>query len=255
MMRNKNKKLYLLVIFPLLIVLTGCSHNREWDYTHVKHPGSYDLIKLGYEYIDGNRARIIKVRDKTFYGYLDLAGPTYFSAYLLEHTKVYEGESVLDMGTGTGIQAIFAAEKTDNILAADINERALINTTLNARRFGVEDKITLRRSDLFNEIRDDEQFDVIITSIPYAFNEYTQNNWKLYERFFRDVGNHLKPNGRIYFISGFLTNIPRTKEIIEENNLKIISMNMGYAELDGLEPIVYMIKHAHTTKSNDIKSH
>ncbi|WP_455198459.1 methyltransferase [Kaarinaea lacus] len=251
---RENDRRYLLVTMSLLILLTGCSHNREWDYTRVEHPGNYDVIKLGFTFVGESRARIIKAHDKTFYGYVDIAGPSYFSAYLLEHTRVNKGESVLDMGTGTGIQAIYAAENASHVLAADINQRALKNTILNAKRFGVEDKITVRESDLFNAINDDEKFDVIITSIPYAFSENTQNNWKLYERYFHDVGDHLNPDGRIYFISGFLSNLPRTKALIENNDLKIITMNMGYSISDGLEPIVYMIKHAHTTTTKDKKN-
>lgn len=238
-----------LLTFSILLTQAGCSSTREWDWNRVEHPGNYDVIELGYEFVDGSKSRVIKTHDKIFYGFLDVTGPTYFSAYLLEHTKVNTGESVLDMGTGTGIQSIFAAEKASHVLAVDISKRALRNTMLNAKRFGVEDKIKVRESNLFNEIYPEEKFDVIITSIPYAFDEKTQDNWKLYERYFKHAGDHLNPDGRIYFISGFLHNIPRTKELIEKNNLKIITMNMGYSRTDGLEPIVYMIKHAHTIKS------
>ena len=165
------------------------------------------------------------------------------STYLLEHTEIQKGESVLDIGTGTGIQAIFAAEKASRVVAMDIDEHAIKNTQLNASRLGVSDKITTRKSDLFNALKPGEKFDVIISSIPYAWGAETRGNWKLHERFFRDAVKHLNPNGRIYFLTGLLRNLAHTRGLIRKNNLRIMRVNMFYDIDKDLEPIVYKIKH------------
>ena len=231
----------LLAILAVLFVAAGCSHNQSW--VKITHPGNYDLIQMGHKRIGEDMFRVTKAHDKIFYVHPNVFGPTYFSVYLLEHTEIHRGESVLDVGAGSGIQAVYAAEKASHILATDIDDVALKNTLLNARRHGVEDKISVRKSDLFNALKPDEKFDVIISSIPYAWNEGTQGNWKLQQRFFLDAGKHLNPNGRIYFLTGLLDNLPRTKKLIENNNLKIMRTHMAYDTHQNLEPIVYVIQH------------
>ena len=232
----------LLAFFFILSFMTGCSHHK--NYFKNPHPGEYDLIDLGKVDDTPNSHHAYKVHNKVIYSNSSSVHPSVFSVHLLEHTEVYEGESVLDIGTGTGVQAMFAADKASYILATDINKQALKNTSLNARRLGVSDKISVRESDLFNAIRTDEKFDVIISSIPFAWNATNQGNWKLQERFFRDAGEHLNPNGRIYFSTGNLDNMPRTKILAEENGLKIIRVDMDYSRIQHIETIVYVFKHA-----------
>lgn len=97
-----------------------------------------------------------------------VAGLTIFSLYLLGRTEILQGESVLDMGAGGGIQAIFAADKASRLLATDFDESALKSTMKNAHEHNVADRIRARNSDLFTVINSDEAFDVIIASLPIA---------------------------------------------------------------------------------------
>ena len=232
-----------LAMLMTVFVVAACSHNPMWVNV-ITHPGKYELIRMGHKQVDEDFLRVTKAHDKIFYSYPDVLGPTFFSVYLLEHTEIHNNESVLDVGAGSGIQAVYAAEKASHILATDIDDAALKNTLINARRHGVEDKISVRKSDLFNALKSDEKFDVIISSIPYAWNEKTQNNWTLQQRFFLDVGKYLNPNGRIYFLTGLLDNLPRTKKLIEDNKLKIMRTHMAYDIHQNLEPVVYVIQHA-----------
>ena len=236
-----TKNTFNVLTMMMVFVVAACSHNPMW--VNVAHPGDYELIRMGLTRVGGDMFSVTKAHDKTFYSHPNVLGPTFFSVYLLQHTDIQQGESVLDVGAGSGIQAVYAAEKANHILATDIDDVALKNTLLNARRHGVEDKISVRKSDLFNALKPDEKFDVIISSIPYAWNEGTQGNWKLQQRFFLDAGKHLNPNGRIYFLTGLLDNLPRTKELIENNNLKIMRTHMAYDIYQNLEPIVYVIQH------------
>lgn len=238
----RKNGLYLLALLTPLFTISGCSQNKHW--IKVDHPGDYELIEMGHQQDGPIVFRLTRAHDRVFYSHPTVLGPTSFSVYLLQHTEIHEGESVLDMGTGSGIQAIYAAEKASHVLAMDINEIALDNTLKNARKHRVADKISVRGSNLFDALHADEKFDVIISSIPYAWNEQTQGNWKLQERFFQAAGKHLNPTGRIYFLTGSLDNLSRTKQLIEENGLKIMRMDMAYAPVQELEPIVYVLQHA-----------
>src|SRR5882762_3392918 len=57
---------------------------------------------------------------------------------------VREGDRVLDMGTGSGVNAILAASKSADVVAVDINPRALEAAKNNAERNGVADRIDVR---------------------------------------------------------------------------------------------------------------
>jgi len=58
---------------------------------------------------------------------------------------------VLDIGTGTGILALVAAQKGASVIASDINDKAIEIAKKNAALNDV--KIEFRKSDLFENIR------------------------------------------------------------------------------------------------------
>jgi len=197
-------------------------------YQKIDHPGNYDLIYM--EWLDRPiplaPIRKIKAHYKYFYSFPNVVGPTIHSVFLLENILINEGEDVLDLGTGTGIQAIFAAEKANKVVATDISQAAIDNTMFNLKGHNMQNRVDLRRGDLFGPIKEGESFDVIINNIDFPYDEKTQGLWKVHQRFFDEVKNYLRPNGRIYYQSGWLYNLPRIREMVEKNDLRIIRMNM-----------------------------
>ncbi|MBL1277892.1 MAG: tRNA (adenine(22)-N(1))-methyltransferase TrmK [Ectothiorhodospiraceae bacterium] len=183
-----------------------------------------------------------KVDNREFLVMGNVAIPSAQSAYFLSHWEVFSGESVLDLGTGSGVQAVFAADLASLVVATDINPVAIKATVLNAKRNGVSDRIDVRQGDLFGPIKPNEKFNVILSNINYPFNKWTEGLWKLHERFFAEVGNHLKPDGRIYYQSGEFNNVSRVNDLAEKNGLKIISMRMDAVLDQDKRPIVYLLK-------------
>ena len=64
-------------------------------------------------------------------------------SYLLQrHVEQLVSGRILDMGTGSGIQAVTAARKNNvsHVLAVDINPAALIEAEKRAITYGVSDK-------------------------------------------------------------------------------------------------------------------
>jgi release factor glutamine methyltransferase len=76
-------------------------------------------------------------------------------SHLLEEAVLGEaraGDAVLDMGTGSGVNAILAASRGADVLAVDVSQPALRAARANALRNGVADRIEVRRSDVFSEV-------------------------------------------------------------------------------------------------------
>jgi release factor glutamine methyltransferase len=78
-----------------------------------------------------------------------------------------EGERVLDMGTGSGVNAIFAATRGARVLAVDISPPALAAAEANAERNGMADRIEVRRSDIFDNV--EGLFDLIVFDPPFRW--------------------------------------------------------------------------------------
>ncbi|MBI4872458.1 MAG: class I SAM-dependent methyltransferase [Candidatus Riflebacteria bacterium] len=85
----------------------------------------------------------------------------------------FKGKTVLDIGTGSGILALYAAQLgASKVVATDIEPRALACAQENARRLGLEKVIETRLVSVsdpaaYSVIRPEETFDIII-SFPYC---------------------------------------------------------------------------------------
>lgn len=126
-----------------------------------------------------------------------------------------KGKKVLDMGTGTGILAITAAEKGAEVIAADIDPGALEVARENAGEEGFEE-IEFVESDLFENI--DSKFDLIVFNPPYLpGNDYRELEGgeagvELTERFLEEAGDYLEEEGYVVFIGSSRSDIEGLKE-------------------------------------------
>jgi SAM-dependent methyltransferase len=89
--------------------------------------------------------------------------------------------TVLDLGTGPGIQALLAASHSERVVATDLNERAVAYTRFNAALNDVSN-IDARPGNWFEPV-EGERFDLIVANPPYIVSPET-------ELFYRD-GNLL----------------------------------------------------------------
>jgi methylase of polypeptide subunit release factors len=79
--------------------------------------------------------------------------------------------SVLDLGTGCGIQALHASRWATRVIATDISERALGFARLNAALNGIEN-IEFRQGSLFDPVAG-ERFDRIVSNPPFVITPRT----------------------------------------------------------------------------------
>jgi len=157
--------------------------------------------------------------------------PAEDSFLLAEKMTVTEDDAVLDMGTGCGILAVLAAEKAKRVLAVDINPHAIECAIKNAEMNGA--KITFRNGDLFQPIKPDESFSLILFNAPYLPSEPDEerswigkawaggsNGRKVIDRFVIDAPNFLAAGGRIQLVQSSLSNVNRTIQMFSERNLR-----------------------------------
>jgi methylase of polypeptide subunit release factors len=76
----------------------------------------------------------------------------------------------LDLGTGCGVQALHLADHVREIVATDVNERALAMTRLNARLNGVG--VDVRAGSLYEPVAG-ERFDLVVTNPPFVVSPAT----------------------------------------------------------------------------------
>jgi release factor glutamine methyltransferase len=234
-------RLYSLFLFTLL--LDGCAHTTgERAYRIVQTPGKFELVYYTPSPELPDFKKVTVDGHEIMVPVTGVVAPSSQSVYLLTHWEIHEGDTVLDLGTGSGVQAIFAADHASHIVATDISSQSTSTAALNVKRHNLTDKIDVRLGDLFAPVQCGETFDVILFNIDYPYNEDTQYLWEIHERFFDEVGKYLNPNGRIYYQSGLVSNVPRIQAMAEKNNLRIVSMRMDVSWEDLKEPIVYVIK-------------
>jgi methylase of polypeptide subunit release factors len=133
---------------------------------------------------------------------LGVGGASTTLAGLMIGTRV---DTVLDLGTGCGIQALHAARHARRVVATDISGRALALARLNAAVNGVS-SIEFRTGSLFEPVAG-EQFDQIVSNPPFVITprggdvpayEYRDGGLEgdaLVASVVRDAAAHLAPGG------------------------------------------------------------
>ncbi len=132
---------------------------------------------------------------------------------------------VLDMGTGTGIQALVASRTAKRVKGVDISQKAVKTAETNAKRNGIKNAF-FRQSDLFGSVSG--LFDVVIFNPPYLPEKQglhqDSEQWaggrtgrEVISRFARKAGDHLKKDGKILVAISSLTGLEETKNIFEKN--------------------------------------
>jgi len=115
------------------------------------------------------------------------------------------GFDALDLGTGSGVGAVFAARCGARVLAVDINPEAARCARVNALVNHLEDRIEVRVGDLFEPVAG-QRFDLVIFNPPFYRGEPSDNldhAWRaqdVFERFAGGLPAALKPGGRALLV-------------------------------------------------------
>jgi len=157
------------------------------------------------------------------------------SLLLANNIKIKRGETVCDIGTGCGVQAIIAAKLgAKKVYASDINQNDCETAKENAKLNNLNKKISIFHGDLLSPFNG-KKFDVIMTNIPqipgpiiktpiqfigyYGGNDGT----RFISKIIKDSLNYLNKNGKVYFQWGQISN-PKHVE-------KLLSIHFSYKKV------------------------
>ena len=132
------------------------------------------------------------------------------SAILASLTVRRPARTALDVGTGSGVQALWAARHCERVVAVDVNPRALNLAAFNARLNGV-DNIEFREGSLFEPVAG-ERFDLIVCNAPYVVSPDARYAYRdsgvpadgFSERLIRETPHHLEENGFAHLLVGWI---------------------------------------------------
>jgi release factor glutamine methyltransferase len=129
--------------------------------------------------------------------------------------------TVLDIGTGSGIQAFAALQRHDvtAVTCVDINPAAAAHVQVRIDRLPATERqrISVLQGDMFAPVAK-ERFDTIICNPPYLPDEEKDHDPALYGgpegseftmRLLQEVGDHLAPGGQLLLLFSSLTNRDR----------------------------------------------
>jgi release factor glutamine methyltransferase len=123
----------------------------------------------------------------------------FFASCIDEHL-VKPDTRVLDMGTGSGVCALFAARHARRVVAVDLSAAAVRCTRLNTALNNLEERVHIVHGNLFAPLAG-EQFDLVLFNPPFLLGAPKDDRdaaWRSNDaarRFAAGLGDHLAPGG------------------------------------------------------------
>lgn len=169
----------------------------------------------------------------------------------IELINKHEFSSVLDLCTGSGCIACMIAKLTKaTVIGSDISTEAIQVAFKNMENLGLFNRALFRKSDLFEKIREDELFDIIVSNppyIPYSQKDsiqeevlfepdialYTKDNTGLeyYKKIIEGAPDHLKSGGYLMFELGINESLQVAK-LMKDRGFKSINVVKDLANID-----------------------
>ncbi len=163
-------------------------------------------------------------------------------------SEVRPGLRVLDMGTGSGVSALLAARAGSEVVAVDVNPKAVECARANAERNGLSAQIALVHGDLFQGVEGD--FDLIIFDPPFRWFEprdllersHADAEYRTLTRFMVEAPGRLRAGGRIVMNFGTSGDFEYLRELIDHSGLSADITRYGEATKFGFTAEYYVIR-------------
>jgi release factor glutamine methyltransferase len=203
-----------------------------------------------------NRLTLERVAGRPFLILPEVFNPTLFLTSEFMVTSFNErlippGSRVLDMGTGSGVGAVFAAQwarqgAAGQVIAVDINPAAVRCAQINVLLNDVEGCVVVRRGDLFTAVPG-ETFDVILFNPPYFPGEPHNMLDRAFRasdvivRFAAQVGEHLTDQGTVLLLLSTNTHVADILQLF--HNQAFTADVVAEQKLPGETVLLYRLRH------------
>ncbi len=173
-----------------------------------------------------------------------VASYTPTASWLAALTPRRRVQRALDIGTGSGAQALIATRHADHVIATDVNQRALHFTAISAAMNGIEN-LEVRLGSLFEPV-EGETFDLITCNAPYVVSP--EDRWQyrdaagfeadqLSHTLVREVPHHLAPGGYASMLVSWLAESPDEPDVRIDEWLQDNGCDAWVIELSGADPL------------------
>lgn len=190
-----------------------------------------------------------------FYEVPNQSASAYFgqdSVALLSRQVPVVGGRCLDLCSGPGIQALYAAKQGESVASVEVNLLAADLARINALMNDLDEQIEVRCGDLYRVVKSDERFDRITANppllplpeeIPYVFIGHGgDDGFKVTWRILKGLSEHLAENGTAQII-GF--GLGHSGEPLFAEPLREI------AEQTGLDVTVNIVNHIPMSRGDE----
>lgn len=190
---------------------------------------------------------IVHIKDKSLYIQPFVVSPKYSYApqFFMKYWNINENDTVLDIGSGSGILAIFASDIAKKVVASDINPYAI--TCIKKSMELNNSIIDFRIGNLFEIVKPGEKFSKILFNAPY-FNKKASNelelglfdeNYTVMKAFLSGAKKHLTRNGLVLLGFSKLGEVKTIESLIQENDYVI---KEKFVETFGHTRILYYLR-------------
>lgn len=176
--------------------------------------------------------------------------PTHTSRTIAEALEVQPGDTVIDVGCGSGVLSFVAARLgAHRVIGCDISEEAVEVARRNAAELGLDDRVEFRVGSLFDPVRD-LRADLVIGDVSGIPDEIAQvAGWfpdgraggptgaELPSAMLESLGDTLKPGGHLYLPTGTIqderTILKKARELFGERMQAVIERDFPLPDVVG----------------------
>lgn len=151
---------------------------------------------------------------------------------LLDAIELGSGDSLLEIGCGSGLLSVAAAKTAQRVVATDISLEAVRNTQENLIRNSLDHRCSVIQSDLLSALNPNSKFSVIAFNPPYLpKDEHTTDmdralvggmvGVEMTETFLREAPAYLQNQGSVYVVASSLADVERVEAAMLKNGLRV----------------------------------